>query len=193
MKSLIKAIYMHIVHACYYIRFSKIGRKCFIGRRARINQCKYISMGDQCRIGNDCRISVYKEFGGKVNTPELIFGDRVYMGDHISILCADKILIKDDVLMASYIMITSENHGMDVEGEIGYGKQKLITQPVTIENGVWIGEKAIILPGVTIGEKAIVAAGAVVTKDVPPYTIVAGNPARILKRYNFITHAWERE
>ena len=193
MKNLIKAIYMHIVHARYYIQFSKIGRRCFIGMRARINQCKYISMGDQCRIGNDCRISVYKEFGGEVNTPELIFGDRVYMGYHISILCADKILIKDDVLMASYIMITSENHGMDVEGEIGYGKQKLTTQPVTIENGGWIGEKAIILPGVTIGEKAIVAAGAVVTKDVPPYTVVAGNPARILKRYNFTTHAWERE
>lgn len=193
MKNMIKAVYMHTIHARYYIRFSKIGRKCFIGRRARINQCKYISMGDQCRIGNDCRISVYEEFGGEVNTPELIFGNRVYMGDHISILCADKILIKDDVLMASYIMIASENHGMDVEGEIGYGKQKLITQPVTIENGVWIGEKAIILPGVTIGEKAIVAAGAVVTKDVPAYTVVAGNPARILKRYNFTTHAWERE
>lgn len=54
--------------------------------------------------------------------------------------------------------------------------------PVTIEDRVWIGFNAIILKGVTLGEGAIVAAGAVVTKDVPPYTVVAGNPAQVIRR-----------
>lgn len=192
-KDIIKALYMHIFHIRILLCASKIGRKCFIGRRARINKCKYINMGDNCRIGNDCRLSMYDEFGGVSYHPELCFGNNVYMGDHLTILCADKIHIKDNVLMASYITITSENHGMDVEGDLGYGKQPLVTAPVTIKEGVWIGEKVIILPGITVGKKAIIAAGSVVTRNVPDYTIVAGNPARIIKRYNFDTHTWERE
>lgn len=191
-KDFIKSAYMYICHIRLVLGFSKMGRMCFVGRRARINKCKYISMGDRCRIGNDCRISVYDEFAGVAHNPKVIFGNNVYMGDYLTILCADKVTIEDDVLMASYITITSENHGMDVEGEIGYGKQKLITAPVTIKEGAWIGEKVIILPGVTIGKKAILAAGSVVTKDVPDYTVVAGNPARIIKCYNFNTHTWER-
>lgn len=193
MKRLIKWIYMYIFHIRIVLGMSEIGKNCFIGRRARINKCKYIKMGDFCRIGNDCRLSMYDEFGGVRYQPELCFGNNVYMGDYLTILCADKIIIEDNVLMASYITITSENHGMDVESNIGYGKQDLITAPVIIREGVWIGEKVIILPGTVIGKKSIVAAGAVVTKNVPDYTIVAGNPAKVIRRYNFSTHTWERE
>jgi galactoside O-acetyltransferase len=57
----------------------------------------------------------------------------------------------------------------------------VIRKPVKIEDKVWIGFNSIILKGVTVGEGAIVGAGSVVTKDVPPYTIVAGNPARIIR------------
>ena len=56
-----------------------------------------------------------------------------------------------------------------------------VTKPVSIGNSVWIGGSAILLPGVTIGEKAVVGAGAVVTRDVPPSVVVAGNPARIIR------------
>lgn len=193
MKALIKLIYMYTFHIRLMLGFSKIGKNCFIGPRARINKCRYIKMGDKCRIGSDCRLSMYDEFADIAYQPELNFGNNVYMGDHLTILCADKITIADNVLMASYITITSENHGMEVESNIGYGKQALITAPVTIKEGVWIGEKVIILPGIIIGKQAIIAAGAVVTKNVPDYTIVAGNPARVIRRYNFNTHTWERE
>lgn len=191
-KLVIKGLYMHVFHMRLYLKANKIGKKCFVGRRARINNCKYLTMGDNCRIGNDCRLSFYHEFYGKKHLPKLIIGDNAYLGDHLTILCADRVEIEENVLMASYITITSENHSTDPETEIPYSKQQLETKPVRICKGVWIGEKAIILPGVEIGEKAVVAAGAVVTKSVPPYTVVAGNPARIIKQYNFEKHSWER-
>jgi maltose O-acetyltransferase len=67
------------------------------------------------------------------------------------------------------------------------GKMKLISmpKPVKIEDDVWIGGNATIVPGVTIGEEAVVAAGSVVTKDVPPKTLVGGNPAKVIKEIEF--------
>ena len=67
-----------------------------------------------------------------------------------------------------------------------------ISEGVIIKDGVWIGNNAIILGNVVIGEKAIIAAGAVVTHNVPPYTIVAGNPAHIIKVYNHDLGKWTR-
>ena len=57
---------------------------------------------------------------------------------------------------------------------------------------MWIGEKVTVLPGITIGEKSIIGANSVVTKDIPPFCIAAGNPASIIKRYDFEKHEWVR-
>lgn len=191
MKNLVKSIYMHISHPTLFFKTAHMGKNCFVGKRARINKKQYLSMGNNCRVGNDCRFSFFDVFAGKKHTPSLEIQDNAYLGDHLTILCADKVIIEKNVLMASYITITSENHGMDPESDLSYGKQQLNTAPVRICEGVWIGEKAIILPGVTVGKKAIIAAGAVVTKDVPAFSIVAGNPARVIKQYNFENKKWE--
>ena len=66
------------------------------------------------------------------------------------------------------------------------------TAIVTIGDDSWIGANAVITSGVTLGKHVVVAAGSVVTKDVPDYSIVAGNPARILKQYNSNTNRWEK-
>lgn len=191
-KGVIKGIYMHVFQARLYVCSSTIGKECFVGLRARINTCKYLSIGNNCRIGNDCRFSFYDDFFGTTYAPKLTIQDNAYLGDHLTILCADEVIIQKNVLMASYITISTENHGMNPELKESYGKQPLITAPVNIGEGCWIGEKAVILPGVTIGEKSIIAAASVVTKDVPAYSIVAGNPAKIIKTYNLQTHKWER-
>lgn len=191
-KQAIKSIYMHVRYPVIYMKSGHIGKCCFIGRRARVNKLRYLNMGNNCRLGNDCRISFFDTFFGERYSPSLEFGDNVYIGDHITVLCADRIVIEDNVLMASHITITSENHGINPEAEACYAKQPLITKEVHIGAGVWIGEKAIILPGVDIGEKAIIAAGAVVTKSVPAFSIAAGNPARVIKKYNFTSGEWEK-
>lgn len=113
-------------------------------------------------------------------------GDRVFFNNGVFISCVHEIEIGDDVAIANYAYLTdSDSHG--VEG------RKVREAPIRIGNGAWIGAKAIILPGVTVGSRALVAAGAVVTRDVPDDTLVAGNPARIIRELVYpegVTRAW---
>lgn len=86
------------------------------------------------------------------------------------------IVIGDGVLIGHNVVIATINHGLDPKEE-----RKNHYAPVAIGNHAWIGSNATILPGVTVGEWAVVAAGAVVTKDVEPYAVVGGVPAKVIK------------
>ncbi len=88
--------------------------------------------------------------------------------------------IGNDVMMAPGVNIVTQNHEI-ADTEIPMRLQTAEKKKVTIGDDVWIGVNAIILPGITIGKGSVVAGGAVVTKDVPPYTIVGGNPARVIR------------
>lgn len=117
-------------------------------------------------------------------------GKRTFIGCS-NLICAEKIVIGDDVLIAWGCNIVDHNsHSIffhermdDVKKWLKCEKDwtNVIHKPIIIKNNAWIGFNSIILKGVTIGEGAIIGAGSVVTKDVPPYTIVAGNPARIIR------------
>lgn len=98
------------------------------------------------------------------------------------------VMIGKGVMVAANVAIYSYDHGM--APDLPISKQSLTAKgPVTIGNDAWIGTGAIILSGVTIGEGAVVAAGAVVTKDVPAGSIVAGNPARVVKHRSALTRS----
>jgi acetyltransferase-like isoleucine patch superfamily enzyme len=127
---------------------------------------------------------------------EIKIGNYCYIGEGTRIWSAEKITIGDRVLIAHNVNITDTNsHEIDAsERHISFkelienGKHPnyptVQTKPIIIEDDVWIGFNSIILKGVTIGKGAIIAAGSVVTKDILPYSIVAGNPAQIIKQNN---------
>lgn len=92
------------------------------------------------------------------------------------IYALEKITIGDNVCIGEGVKLLSGSHQLESQ------YFDLITKPITIKDNVWIATDAIILPGVTIGEGAVVAAGAVVSKDVEPWTVVGGNPARFIKK-----------
>jgi acetyltransferase-like isoleucine patch superfamily enzyme len=98
--------------------------------------------------------------------------------------CADRITIGNRVLIAHFASIyDNNNHPIDPGARaknMPIGKDDFA--PVVIEDDVWIGAHAVVLKGVTIGRGSVVAMGSVVTKDVPPMTVVAGNPARVVKQ-----------
>lgn len=95
------------------------------------------------------------------------------------------------VILAQNIVVSGLNHSYS-NINIPICRQGVVTGEINIDDEVWIGANSVITPGVHIGKHSIVAAGSVVTKDVLPYSIVAGNPAKIIKIYNVETKQWEK-
>lgn len=141
-----------------------------------------ISVGDWCRLGRQLLLRCYEAGGRK---PEIIIGNQVNIGDYSTLSCCNRIKIADGVRLGRMVMITDNSHGHTddaAELQISPIDRPLVSKgPVCIGRNVWIGEKATILPGVTIGEGAIIAANAVVTKDIPPYSVAGGCPAKVIK------------
>jgi len=104
----------------------------------------------------------------------LTIGSRCSIGDRTQIHCCQEVRIGDYVLISWDANILENNFHTTTDGGI-------VSAPVTIEDRVWIGCRALILSGVTVGAGSVIAAGAVVTKDVPPGSLVAGNPAKVIR------------
>lgn len=128
--------------------------------------------------------------GGVKNPSKIIIGNNVHIGSYNRFASMNEVYIEDDVLFAAFVHITDHSHEYrDIT--LPVSKQGVFTKgPVHIGKGSWLGFRCNILSGVTIGEHCIVAAGAVVTKSVPPYSVVAGCPARVIKRYDTQKGEW---
>lgn len=123
----------------------------------------------------DCSTQVFTPFYTNVGF-NIKLGKNIFINHSCIILDLGGVEIKDNVLIGPRVNISSETHPLDPEN-----RRVLVPKKVIIEENVWIGAAATILPGITIGKNSIVAAGAVVTKDVPSNVIVAGVPAKITK------------
>ena len=110
---------------------------------------------------------------------DVIIGDHTRIGLHNTII--GPVIIGSHVNLAQGITITALNHNFD-DSEKRIDQQGISTKEVVLEDDIWVGANAVILPGVTIGKHAVVAAGAIVTKDVPPHSLVAGVPAKVIKQ-----------
>ena len=110
---------------------------------------------------------------------DVTIGDYTRIGIHCTVI--GPVCIGNNVNLAQGITVTALNHNFE-DTSRRIDEQGISTKPVVIGDDVWIGANAVILPGVTIGRHVVVAAGAVVTKDVPDYSLVAGIPAKVIKQ-----------
>ncbi len=133
------------------------------------------------------------------STPEKVvmhFGNNVQLNDYVHIAAIEHVEIGDHTLIASRVYISDHNHGcysgVDVNStpHIHPMHRPLIAKPVKIGRNIWIGENVCILPGVVIGDGSIVGAGSVVTKNVQAGSIVAGNPAKLIRLFDDISGQW---
>lgn len=149
-----------------------------------------IELGDKTVILTDCRMQVFPELTGI--KAKISIGNNCLIGQRFCILAGEDVSIGNSCSIVSDVCIVSENHGINPCEEEPYGTQKLNIAPVRIEDECWIGERAIIMPGVTIGKRSVIGAGAVVTKSVPQYCVAVGNPAKIIKKFDFEQGKWVR-
>ena len=162
----------------WYIRllaplYQHRGRHSVIHRSARMDTPPYrkFSLGDY---------SVVESFACINNAVgDVIIGDYTRIGLHNTII--GPVTIGSHVNLAQGITITALNHNFDNPNK-RIDEQGVNTTPVNVGNDIWIGANAVVLPGVTIGDHSVVAAGAIVTKDVPPHSLVAGVPAKVIKQ-----------
>jgi acetyltransferase-like isoleucine patch superfamily enzyme len=134
----------------------------------------HIIIGMRVQIMSHGARTILSAFGGGT----LEIGDRTFVNYGVDIAATRLVRIGADCLIGTHVSIIDTGFHEIVERE-----REPAPQPVVIQDHVWIGNRAIILPGVTIGEWAVVGAGAVVTSNVAPRTVVAGNPARLLRSF----------
>jgi acetyltransferase-like isoleucine patch superfamily enzyme len=152
---------------------------------------EYIELGEGCIIGPYCSLSAGVMPGQVLDhSPVVTIGDRVLIGKGSGIVGHREIVIGDDVWTGHHVYITDANHGYeDVTEPIG--RQFSEPRPVSIGSDWWLGHGAVVLPGATIGRHVVVGAGAVVTGEIPDFSVAVGNPARVIRRY-VLGEGWVR-
>lgn len=145
-----------------------------------------LSLGSK-KVRAFCGKLILEHCGKNVNIEKgAQFNSKVSLGDNsgigVNAMISAYVTIGNDVMMGPECFIYTSNHGMD-RLDIPMWKQKSTApKPVRIGNDVWIGSRVAILPGVNIGEGSVIGTGSVVTKDVEPFCVVAGNPAKVIRR-----------
>ncbi|ADQ78561.1 putative acetyl transferase [Paludibacter propionicigenes WB4] len=161
-----------------------IGVNSVIGRDCFLLGGKHIEIGENTSIGCHAVITCWDKYEKVKLYPSIKIGNNCSIGEYCHISSTNLISIGNGVLTGRRVTITDNSHGNSSFGELEIPpiKRKIYSKgSVIIEDNVWIGDKASIMAGVHIGKGAVIAANAVVTKDVLPYTIMGGVPAKILK------------
>ncbi|HEY0667944.1 MAG TPA: acyltransferase [Sphingobacteriaceae bacterium] len=164
-----------------YARHLSVGRDFIVEDYAEVNCMTYrgIVAGDRVTIGKHALIRPTNIYGSAIGEG-LKIGNNSSIGPYSYIGCSGYIEIGDNVMMSPRVSIYAENHLFD-NPELTIKEQGVKREFVKIEDDCWIASNTIILAGVTIGRGSVIAAGSVVTKDIPPYSIVGGVPAKVIR------------
>lgn len=152
---------------------------------------KKMSIGPGLTTGRYCRLEAH----GVDDQYSLVIGRDCQINDSVHIAAAESVKLGDNVLIASRVFITDLNHGVykgDLQShpDIICNERTLHTNPVDIGSNVWLGEGVVVLPGVSIGSSSIIGANSVVTRSIPANSIAVGNPAKIIKHFDFNLNKW---
>lgn len=164
----------------------------FIHKRAAGSTIRWSTRMDvlpfnQFQIGENSTIEDFSTVNNGVG--DVIIGNNSLIGMGNTII--GPIQIGNNVIFAQNIVASALNHEYR-DPDLPIQAQPILKAAIIVEDDCWIAANAVITAGVRIGKHSVIAAGAVVTKDIPPYSVAVGNPAKVLKQYNFETKNWER-
>lgn len=169
------------------IFLGEVGYNTYFGRNVKIINGENIVIGQNCKFSDNVMLSTWPIYNDHKYNPQIIIGNNCSFGFCNHLTSCNMINIGDNLLTGMYVIISDNNHGnIDIKDLSIPPINRMLTSKgkVEIGNNVWIGDKVSILSGVKIGDGAVIAANAVVTQDVPAYSVVGGVPAKIIKSVN---------
>lgn len=167
------------------MQFNKCPKTVQFEKFGLLEGAEYISIGDGTKFQKNIYLTAWRNYKEQRFLPQILIGENCSFGAWNHITCINRIYIGDGFLSGKWVTITDNSHGratIDDANIIPSLRNVYSKGPVIIGRNVWVGDKATILPGITIGNGVIIGANSVVTKDVPDFCVVAGNPAKIIKK-----------
>jgi len=184
-----RSVYALVLTKLWFRGARLVRRPIYLRGRRHLRFGRGLTTGYRCRF----------DLGGGTQTgTTLTIGTGCHLGDSVHIVASESVVIGDHCLMASHIFISDTTHGTyrgadQSRPDSAPNLRPLHQRPVSIGDNVWIGENVCVLPGVSLGDGCIVNANAVVTKSFPAHCMVAGAPARVIKRWNEELGEWLAE
>lgn len=168
----------------------------------RIHGAEFMTVGNDVWIGPNSMLMAITNYPSAIMQPKTnqqnrqYFHPKIFIGDCVSatgglqIAAMSNITVESHVMFATNINITDGLHGFEHTHEPYKYQSMFRIAPVTIKHGCWIGQNTVIMPGVTIGEMSIIGANSVVSRNIPPYSIAVGSPARVIKKWDEAAEKW---
>lgn len=163
--------------------FHKLGKGSIIRRRTRLDVFPY----NKFVLGNKSIIEEFSTVNNGVGDVLIGHGSIVGIGNVI----IGPATIGSNVMLAQNVVVSGLNHGYE-DVTMSPTIQKVKCKHIMISDDVWIGANCVLTAGITIGKHTVIGAGSVVTKDLPGFCVAVGNPARVIKKYNFEKSQWEK-
>ena len=160
------------------------GSMPFIEEGLALSGDEYIKIGGFFHAGRMFRIEAFDSYGVQKFTPSICIGDHVHILNYCHVGCIEKVEIGDGTIIGSKVLIIDHSHGaVDAsESEIRPLERPLVSKPIKIGKNCWLGDGVCIMPGVTIGDNVVVGANAVVTHSFESNVVIAGIPAKIIRK-----------
>ncbi len=171
--------------------FSRIGTHSVITGRSRIVGYRHIEIGENCWIGDNLRLEAVCSYAGIKYSPFLSIGNNVCINQNFHCTCAEKVSIGDGTSFTANCGVFDIIHPYN---DINVNPREAVikTDPVIIGKDCLVGMNSVILPGTQIGNHCVIGANSVVSGIFPDYCVIVGAPAKVIKKYDFISKDWIR-
>ncbi|MGX4640653.1 acyltransferase [Massilia sp. SYSU DXS3249] len=174
----------------YRPRFRKMGTGSVILLPRWLYNKKNVQVGANCMIGRFAVINAVTDYAGKRYEPAIVIGDDVYIGGHAQLHCMNSLTLEQGCVLSEHVYISDIAHGFDPDKGLILDQELESKGPVHVGEHTFIGFGVSVMPGVTLGKRCIVGTRSVVTRSFPDYSMIAGSPAKLVKRYCLETKSW---